>query len=80
MIILYSKPMRLFVGSGFLLSHRGLCKPNHFYDLSLLGTMSAQNWQVFHPGGGGGGGGGGGDLTKLVDTQHIFSLPFQSNM
>ena len=31
------KIIRLFVGSGFLVSHRGLRKPRHFYDLSLLG-------------------------------------------
>ena len=30
MIILYSKSMRLFVGSGFLVSHRRFRKPRHF--------------------------------------------------
>ena len=49
MIILYSKSMCFFMGSGFLVSHRGLCKPKHFYDLSSLGTMSDHDWQVFHP-------------------------------
>ena len=57
MIILYSKSMRLFVGSGFLVSHHELNKPRHFYGLSLLGTMSDHNWRVFHLRGGGGGGG-----------------------
>ena len=51
MIILYLKSMRLFMGSGFLVSHRGLRKPRHFYDLSPLGTMSNYNWRVFHLGG-----------------------------
>ena len=37
MIILYSKFMRLFMGNGFLVSHRGLLKPRHFYGLSPLG-------------------------------------------
>ena len=69
MIILYSKSMRLFVGSGFLVSHCGLCKPRHFYDLSPLGTMSNHNWWVFHSRG---------DLSLLTDTRHIFSLPFSS--
>ena len=49
MIILYSKFMRLFVGSEFLVSHRGLRKPRHFYGLSPLGTMSDHNWKFFHP-------------------------------
>ena len=49
MIILYSKSMRLFVGSGFLVSHHGLLKPRNFYGLSPLGTMSNHNWRVFHP-------------------------------
>ena len=49
MIILYSKSMRLFIGSGFLVSYHGLRKPIHFYGLSPLGTMSDYNWQVFHP-------------------------------
>ena len=69
MIILYSKPMHLFVGSGFLVSHRGLRKPRHFYGLSPLRTMSDHNWWVFHPRG---------DLSLLVDTRRIFSLSFQS--
>ena len=69
------KIMRLFVGSGFLVSHRGLRKPKHFYDLSPLGTMSNHNWRVFHPGKG-----GGGDLSLLVDTQYMFSLSFQSTV
>ena len=37
MIILYSKFMCLFVDSGFLVSHRKLRKPRHFYGLSPLG-------------------------------------------
>ena len=55
--------MRLFVGSGLLVSHRGLRKPRNFYGLSPMGTMSDHNWRVFHlkGEGGGGGGGGGGD-------------------
>ena len=65
MIILYSKSMCLFVGRGFLVSHRGLLKPRHFYDLSPLGTMSYYNWQVFHSRG---------DLSLLVDTRHTFSV------
>ena len=65
MIILYSKSMSLFVGSGFLVSHRRLRKLRHFYSLSLLGTMSDHNWRVFHPRG---------DLSLLADTQHIFSI------
>ena len=64
-IILYSKSMRLFVGSGFLVSHRGLRKLRNFYDLSPLGTMFDHNWQVFHPRV---------DLSLLADTQHIFSI------
>ena len=47
-MILYSKSMCLFVGSGFLVSHHGLRKPRHFYSLSPLETMSNHNWQVFH--------------------------------
>ena len=65
MIILYSKSMRFFMGSGFLVSHHGLCKPRHFYGLLPLGTMSDDNWQIFHPRG---------DLSLLVDTRHIFSV------
>ena len=63
MIILYSKSMCLFVGNRFLVSHRELCKPRHFYGLSPLGTMSDHNWRVFHPRR---------DLSLLVDTRHIF--------
>ena len=37
------KIMRLFVGSGFLVLHRRLRKPIHFYGLSSLGTMSDHN-------------------------------------
>ena len=62
MIILYSKSMRFFMGSEFLVSHLGLHKPRHFYGLSSLRTMSDQNWRVFHPRGGGGGGGGMGSI------------------
>ena len=62
---LYSKSMRLFVGSGFLVSHCGLLKPIHFYGLSPLGTMSYHNWRVIHPMG---------DLSILADTRHIFSI------
>ena len=51
MIILYSKSMCLFVGSGFLVSHHRLCKPRHFYGLSPLGTVSDHNWRVFTRGG-----------------------------
>ena len=65
MIILYSKSMHLFMGSGFLVSHPELRKPRHVYGLSLLGTMSDHNWWVFHPRG---------DLSLLVDTWHIFSI------
>ena len=65
MIILYSKSMRLFVGSEFLVSHCGLRKPRHFYGLALLGTMSDNNWRVFHSRG---------DLFLLADTRHIFSV------
>ena len=52
MIILYSKFMRLFVGSIFLVSHRRLSRPRHFYNLSPLGTMSDHNWRVFFTRGG----------------------------
>ena len=65
MIILYSKSMRLFVGSGFFVSHHELRKPRHFYGLSPLGTMSDHNWRVFHPRG---------DLSLLADTWNIFSV------
>ena len=61
------KTMHLFVGSGFLVSHRRLRKPRHFYGLSSLGTMSDHNWRVFHPRG---------DLSLLIDSRDIFSLPF----
>ena len=61
------KSLRLFVGSGFLVSHREVRKPIHFYGLSPLGTMSDHNWRVFHSRG---------DLSLLADIQHIFSLPF----
>ena len=57
------KIMRLNVGSGFLVSHHGLRKPRHFYDLSPLGTMSDHNWWVFHSRG---------DLSLLADTRHVF--------
>ena len=57
------KIMRLFVGSGFLVSHRWLCKPRHFYGLSTLGTMFDHNWWVFHSRE---------DLFLLDDTQHNF--------
>ena len=63
MIILYSKPMRLFGGKGFLVSHCRLRKPRHFYGLSSPGTMSDHNWGVFHPRG---------DLSLLANTRHIF--------
>ena len=49
MIILYSKSMRLYVGSRFFVSHCGLHKPIHFYGLSPLGTMFDHNWRAFHP-------------------------------
>ena len=52
MIILYSKFMCLYVGSGFLVFHRGFCKSRHFYGLSPLGTMLDHNWRVFHSRGG----------------------------
>ena len=61
------KIMRLCVGRGFYVSHRGLYKPRHFYGFSPLGTMSDHNWQAFHPRE---------DLSLLADTRHIFSLPF----
>ena len=65
------KTMRLFMGSEFLVSHHRLCKPIHFYGLSLLGTMSDHNWWVFHPKG---------DLSLLSNTRHIFSLPLYSTV
>ena len=73
MIILYSKSMSLYVGSGFLVSHLEPRKPRHFYGLSPPRTMSDHNWRVFHPERGG----GGGSLSQLDDTRHIFSLPSQ---
>ena len=60
------KIIRLCVVRRFLVSHRGLHKPKHFYSLSPLGTMSDLNWQAFHPRE---------DLSLLVDTRHIFYLP-----
>ena len=51
MIILYSKSMWLFMGSGFLVSHHRLSKPRHFYSLSPLGTMSDHNCGFFTRGG-----------------------------
>ena len=65
------KTMRLLMGSGFLVSYRGNHKPRHFYGLSPLGNMSYHNWRVFHPKR---------DLSLLVDTRHIFSLPFYSTV
>ena len=61
------KTMRLYVGSRFLVSHRGLLKPRHFYGLSPLGTMFDHNWLVFHPSG---------DISLLANTWNIFSLSF----
>ena len=61
------KIMHLCVGSRFLVSHRGLCKPKNFYSLSPLRTMSYHIWSAFHPRE---------DLSLIVDTQHIFYLPF----
>ena len=69
MIILYSKFIHLFVGSGFLVSHFELRKPRHFYGFSPLGTMSDHNRRVFHPSG---------NLSLLIDARHIFYLLFQS--
>ena len=51
MIMLYYKSMRLFMGSGFLVSHHGLRKSKHFYGLSPPRTMSDHNWWVFTRGG-----------------------------
>ena len=65
MIILYSKSMRLFVSKGFLVSHRGLRKPRHFYGLSPLGIIYDHNWWVFYPRG---------DLPLVADTWNIFSI------
>ena len=53
----------------FLVSHRGLRKPRHFYSLSTLGTMSDHNWRAFHSRE---------DISLLANTRHIFSLPFYS--
>ena len=69
MIILFSKSMRLYVVSGFLVSHRGLRKPRQFYGLSPLGTMFDHNWRAFHLRE---------DLSFLANTRHIFSVPFYS--
>ena len=68
------KTMCLFVGSEFLVSHRRLCKPKHFYALSSLETMFDHNWQVFHQRGGGGGGGGGEIYPCLLipDTYFLY--------
>ena len=49
MIILLSKSTSLYLGGEFLVSHCGLHKPKHFYDLSPLGTMSNHNLLNFHP-------------------------------
>ena len=63
------KTMRLCMGSGFLVSHRGLREPRHFYDFSPMGNMFDHNWRAFHPRV---------DLSFLADARHIFSLPFYS--
>ena len=63
--------MRLYVGSGFLVSHRRVRKPIHFYDISPLGTMSDHNWHDFNPME---------DLSLLANIRHIFSLPFYSTV
>ena len=63
--------MRLYVGSGFLVSYRRLRKLRHFYGLSSLGTMSDHNLWAFHPRE---------DLSLLANTRHIFSLPFYSTV
>ena len=63
MIILYSKSMHLFMGSGFLVSHHELHKPRHFYGLLPSETIFDRNWRVFHPRG---------DLSLFADTRHIF--------
>ena len=68
--ILYSKSCAFMWVADFWFRTR-LLKPRHFYSLSSLGTMSDHNWRVFHPRG---------DLSQLVDTRHIFSLPFQSTV
>ena len=60
-----------FMGIGNLVSHRRICKPRHVYDLSPLGTMSDHNWRVFYLRR---------DLSLLIDTRHIFSLPFSSTV
>ena len=65
------KIMRLYVGSGFLVSHHGLRKPRHFYGLASIGTISDHNWRAFHPRE---------DLSLLTETRHIFSLPFSSTV
>ena len=65
------KTMLLFVGSEFLVSHRRLHKPRHFYSLSSLETMSNHNWRVFHPRG---------DLSLFANTRHMFSLPLYSTV
>ena len=65
------KILHLFMGSRFLVSHRGLYKPRHFYGFSPLETMSDHNWRVFYSRG---------DLSLLVDTRHIYSLPFYSTV
>ena len=64
------KIMCLFVGSVFLVSHRRLYKPRHFYSLSSLGTMSDHNWWVFHP--------RGGSTSACSYPAHVFYLSFQS--
>ena len=61
------KILRLCMGSIFLVSHHGLRKPRHFYGLPPFGTMSNHNWRAFHLRE---------DLSLLIDTRHIFSLPF----
>ena len=63
--------MRLYMGSGFLVLHRGLRKPRYFYGFSSPGTMSGHNWRAFHPRE---------DLSLLANTRHIFSLPFYSTV
>ena len=57
--------MRLFMGSGFLVSHCRLRKPKHFYDISSLGILLDHNWRVFYLMR---------DLSFLADTRHIFSV------
>ena len=66
---LYTKVMCLFVGSEFLVSHRRLRTPRHFYGLLPLELCLTTTNESFTRGG---------CLSLLAITRHKFSLPHYS--